>query len=114
MKEYLFSYGALQKGKVQKKLFGRKLQGREDILKGYKISPIEIMDESFLSKGEEKNQLTAIISKDKNDSIKGTSLVITEEELLAADKYEPANYKRIKVMLESGREAWIYLAVEAT
>ena len=37
---------------------------------------------------------------------------ITVEELLHADKYEPANYKRIKVKLESGKEAWIYVAVD--
>ncbi|MDP4261172.1 MAG: gamma-glutamylcyclotransferase family protein [Bacteroidota bacterium] len=112
MKEYLFSYGTLQKEKVQIKLFGRILQGAKDTLGGYKVSPIEIKDESFLSKGEQKNQLIAIISKDKNDCIKGTVLEITGEELSLADKYEPVDYKRVKVILESGKEAWIYAAVE--
>jgi hypothetical protein len=41
-------------------------------------------------------------------------LDITEEELLLSDKYEPDNYKRIKIILESGKEAWIYIAVEIT
>jgi hypothetical protein len=36
---------------------------------------------------------------------------VTTEELLHADKYEPANYKRIKLVLESGKEACIYVAV---
>ena len=114
MKEYLFSYGTLQKEKVQVELFGRILQGSGDMLRGYKAAAIEIRDESFLSKGEQKNQQTAIISKDKNDSIKGTVFEITEEELFAADKYEPDGYKRIKVVLESGKEAWIYVAAETT
>ncbi len=114
MKECLFSYGTLRKEKVQIELFGRILQGVPDILRGYQISRIEIKDELFLSKDEQKYQLTASISKDKNDSIKGTVLEITEEELFLADKYEPDNYKRIKVVLESGKESWIYVAVETT
>jgi hypothetical protein len=64
----------LQKEKVQIELFGRILQGSGDTLRGYKVSGIEIKDELFLSKGEQKYQLTAIVSKDKNDIIKGTVL----------------------------------------
>ena len=92
-------------------LFGRRLTGARDILKGFKLSPIEIKDEAFLKKGEQKNQLTAIASNDEKDTIEGTVLEITEEELLLIDRYEPDNYKRVKVMLESGKQAWIYLAV---
>ena len=114
MKEYLFSYGTLQKQEVQRDLFGRILQGETDILGGYKISSIEIKDETFLSKGEEKCQQTLVISKDKNDQVKGTVFEITEEELHLADKYEPDNYTRIKIDLESGKEAWIYVAVETS
>jgi len=111
--QYLFSYGTLQKQKVQIELFGRILQGSGDTLIGYKVSTIEIKDESFLLKGEQKYQLTAVISKD-NDNIKGTVFEITEEELRLANKYEPVNYKRVKVVLESGKEAWIYIAAETT
>ncbi|MFI5188555.1 MAG: gamma-glutamylcyclotransferase family protein [Chitinophagales bacterium] len=114
MKEYLFSYGTLQKGKVQAELFGRILQGSTDALSGYKVVTIEIKDQSFLSKGEEKYQSTVIISDNKDDQIKGTVLEITEEELQVADNYEPNNYKRIKVVLESGKKAWIYIADEPT
>ena len=113
MNQFLFSYGTLQKEKVQIELFGRILQGSGDTLIGYKVSTIEIKDESFLLKGEQKYQLTAVISKD-NDNIKGTVFEITEEELRLADKYEPVNYKRVKVVLESGKEAWIYIAAETT
>ena len=112
MKEYLFSYGTLQKEKVQIDLFGRILHGEADTLIGYKICTIEIRDESFLSKGEDKYQQTLVISKDKNDHIKGIVFEITEEELLLADKYEPDNYTRLRVVLESGKEAWIYTATE--
>lgn len=112
MSNYLFSYGTLQKEEVQLKLFGRIFKGSADKLQGYKTAAIEITDEAFLSKGEQKNQLTAIISHHKNDTIEGTAFEVTEQELLLADKYEPDGYKRIKVALTSGKEAWIYLAVK--
>ena len=114
MKEYLFSYGTLQKEKVQIELFGRILQGASDTLRGYSVSEIEITDESFLSKSEQKYQLIATISEDKNNSIKGTVFEITEEELSLADKYEPDGYKRVRVVPESGKEVWIYAAPETT
>jgi len=109
--QYLFSYGTLQKEKVQIELFGRILQGSGDTLIGYKVSTIEIKDESFLLKGEQKYQLTAVISKN-NDNIKGTVFEITEEELFLADKYEPDSYERIKIILGSGKVAWVYGATD--
>jgi gamma-glutamylcyclotransferase (GGCT)/AIG2-like uncharacterized protein YtfP len=114
MKEYLFSYGTLQTEKVQLELFGRILQGSGDTLRGYRVSTIEIKDESFLSKSEQKYHLIAVVSKDKNDMTKGTVFEITEEELFVADQYEPNDYKRVKVVLESGKETWIYAAIETT
>ena len=53
MSEYLFSYGTLQKEKVQIKLFGRTLRGCNDILCGYKLKRVEITDDDFLASGEE-------------------------------------------------------------
>lgn len=113
MQENLFSYGTLQKETVQLKLFGRSLNGAKDILKGCKLSSIEIKDESFLAKGERKEQLTAVFTDTENDFIEGTVFEISEKELLSADKYEPENYKRLKVKLESGKIAWIYAAAES-
>jgi gamma-glutamylcyclotransferase (GGCT)/AIG2-like uncharacterized protein YtfP len=109
MKEYIFSYGTLQKEKTQLELFGRILEGSADILRGYTSVSIEIKDETFLTKGEERYQATAIPAKDKNDFIKGTVLEITPEELLRTDQYEPAGYTRIQVELGSGKKAWIYI-----
>ena len=114
MKEFLFSYGTLQEENVQIELFGRILLGSRDILRGYSASTIEIKDESFLANAEKQYHLIAIPSNDKNDSINGTVFEISKEELLLADKYEPEEYKRVQVVLESGIEAWIYVAVETT
>lgn len=113
MSENLFSYGTLQEEKVQLELFGRLLSGSKDILTGYKLSKIEIKDEAFLAKGEEKFQQTLISTENDNDSdiIEGSVFEISEQELLLSDEYEPDNYKRIRVRLRSGREAWVYLAL---
>lgn len=110
MKEYLFSYGTLQKDEVQMKLFGRLLNGTKDNLKAYKSVSIEITDEVFLAKGEEKIQLTLIPTNNENDIIEGTALEVSQEELLLADSYEPVGYKRLSVELASGKKAWIYVA----
>lgn len=112
MKENLFSYGTLQKDEVQIELFGRLLGGTKEVLRGFKIATIEITDANFLAKGEDRFQKTLIRTNDENDSVEGVSLEFTREELLLADGYEPENYKRLKVKLESGAKAWIYVAVE--
>ena len=111
MNEFLFSYGTLQKEKVQLELFGRLLHATKDVAEGYKLSSIEIKDKAFLSKGEDKYQRTLIPSSNKADKIEGTVFEISNEELLLADKYEPNHYKRIKVVLRSGKQAWIYVAI---
>ncbi|HLG39390.1 MAG TPA: gamma-glutamylcyclotransferase family protein [Chitinophagaceae bacterium] len=110
MNEYLFSYGTLQTDKVQMDLFGRFLKGTKDILRGYRVSPIEITDEVFLAKGDGKHQKIAMISNNQNDFIGGMVFEVTEQELIHAGKYEPADYKRVKAKLQSGKNAWVYVA----
>ncbi len=113
MMEYLFSYGTLQKNGVQVELFGRRLTGSRDILVGYRTSAIEIEDEVFLAKGEEKSQLTTFFTGDGNDTIDGMVFEVSTEEMIEADRYEPAGYERVRVTLGSGKEAWMYMAVTA-
>ncbi|MEJ0097043.1 MAG: gamma-glutamylcyclotransferase [Bauldia sp.] len=48
-------------------------------------------------------------SDDPADEVSGTVFTITEAELVAADEYEVADYKRIQVRLRSGIEAWVYV-----
>jgi hypothetical protein len=108
MKENLFSYGTLQNEDTQLKIFGRFLNGSSDTLQGYHLIPIDIKDELFLSKGEQKTQLIAIQTNDKVHRIDGMVFEMSKNELLLADKYEPVEYKRIEVQLVSGKKAWIY------
>src|SRR5258708_12404976 len=110
--QLLFSYGTLQKEKVQLELFGRTLQGASDVLRGYRADKIEIKDEAVLAKSEQKYHLIAIPSKDKNDFIEGVVFELTEKELFIADEYETEDYKKISVVLESVKESWLYFPVE--
>ena len=56
MKECLFSYGTLQKEKVQIDLFGRILAGSADILRGYKISTLKLQMKHFFQKVKENTR----------------------------------------------------------
>jgi len=50
----------------------------------------------------------------RSDSrVRGVVFEITDAELAAADRYEEvAAYKRIVVVLASGKEAWVYVGKE--
>ena len=48
-------------------------------------------------------------SGDLSDEIAGTVFEITAQELVAADEYEVADYKRVSVPLKSGISAWVYV-----
>ncbi len=109
MPEYLFSYGTLQKDNVQLELFGRRLSGEKDLLRGYKASNIEIRDRTFLSRGEQPYQLTAINTDDPSDTIEGTVFELSPDEIQLTDMYEPDRFRRVKVKLSSGKKAWVYL-----
>ena len=108
----LFSYGTLQKEKVQIELFGRLLNGSSDQLPGYKLSTVEIKDESVLQKSEEAFHPIAIATENVLDSIPGKVLEISPEELAMADSYETADYKRVQVKLQSGKSAFVYIAAD--
>lgn len=114
MTNYLFSYGTLQLSKVQLESFGRLLKGNPDTLPGYRLSSLEITDELVLAKSGQKYHPIAIPSLNEKDEIKGTVFEVSEEEILMADKYEVDDYKRISVVLSSGKEAWVYIAAKQT
>ena len=110
--EWLFSYGTLQKARVQYKLFGRLLSGHKDILLGYRLAEVQVLDEHFLAE-EQGRQRTAVRSENEEDFIEGMIFELSPEEILLADSYEPEEYKRTEVRMASGKKTWIYLANEA-
>lgn len=98
--ESLFSYGTLQTPAVQLATFGRRLQGRPDTLVGYRLTTIRS------GAAEHRNlQFTGSAS----DYVEGTVFEVTMKELEQADAYEPADYERVSVKLNSGLDAWVYL-----
>ncbi|MBW2960582.1 gamma-glutamylcyclotransferase family protein [Mesonia aestuariivivens] len=106
---HLFSYGTLQKEKVQLETFSRILEGKKDVLKCYQLKMVEITDPEVLRKSEEKFHPIIQYSGNETDKIEGTLFKITPTELQHADDYEVDDYKRIKVTFESGNTGYIYV-----
>ena len=109
MTEYLFSYGTLQLEKVQLETFGRLLEGNKDLLKGFKLEQLRITDEDVLAKSEQEFHPIAIASNLQKDQIEGTLFKISKNEILEADSYEVAEYKRVLAQFESGKKGWVYV-----
>lgn len=108
--ENLFSYGTLQLATVQQDTFGRLLEGYTDSLIGFSITYITITDEAVLASSGQKEHPIISYTGNTTDAIKGMVFEITEQELLQADMYEVADYKRIAVTLTSGKSAWVYVS----
>ena len=106
----LFSYGTLQQKEVQIANFGRELLGKKDLLQGYIIGELEIIDERVLR--ESGKAIHPILRSTGNlaDEVSGTVFKMTDVELAQADDYEVDDYVRTFVKLKSGKECWIYAA----
>jgi gamma-glutamylcyclotransferase (GGCT)/AIG2-like uncharacterized protein YtfP len=96
--EQLFVYGTLKDPYIQKKVFGKVVPGVSDSLEGYAFSEIKIVDETY-----------PILVKKTGSVIEGLVISVTQEELKLIDAYETKAYQRKKVVLKSGRGAWVYL-----
>ena len=108
---HLFSYGTLQEEAVQLSTFGRKLKGMPDKLIGYRQTKVPIKDQPSVT----GYYLNVEPSEQENDVVAGTTFEVTEQELLQADEYEAtANYQRIRVNLNSGTTAWVYVSASGS
>ena len=107
--ERLFSYGTLRLEDVQLATFGRKLEGRPDVLIGYRLVMITIEDEDFVAKSGAAEHRNLQFTGNEADFVEGTVFSVTMEELEKSDIYEPEGYERALVQLKSGNNAWIYL-----
>ena len=105
----LFAYGTLQDKVVQMANFGRELAGRPDRLPGYSTSLIAIPDPAVVATSGKTHHAIAERSANSSDEVLGTVFEITAEELIAADRYEVADYTRVLVTLKSGTRAWVYV-----
>ena len=108
--ERLFSYGTLRTEPVQLSTFGRKLNGSPDALSGYRLQMIRIADHDFVATSGAEYHRNLEFTGSASDLVDGTVFSVTKQELEQADAYEPDGYKRVRVKLRSGTEAWVYLS----
>ena len=109
MDQYLFSYGTLQDESVQLSTFGRKLNGSRDALAGYRLQMIRIEDQDFVTSSGAEYHRNLVFTGATSDVVEGTLFAVTQKELELADTYEPEGYARIRVVLNSAINAWVYL-----
>lgn len=105
----LFSYGTLQLASVQMSSFGRLLDGEDDAMTGYRTEMIEITDPDVISQSGQRFHPLVVPSDGAEDEVPGKVFRITARELAAADAYEVSDYKRVEVLLKSGRRAWVFV-----
>ncbi|RKT01855.1 gamma-glutamylcyclotransferase family protein [Chryseobacterium defluvii] len=105
----LFSYGTLQKERVQMETFGRLLNGQKDILTGYQLIMLEITDPEVLRKSNQKYHPILEFSGNDKDEVEGVLFEVTDQEILQADEYEVDDYKRIEAVFKSGKTGFIYV-----
>ena len=112
--ERLFSYGTLQTESVQLSTFGRILSGNRDALVGYRLRMIKIEDQGFVATSGAEYHRNLEFTGSASDLVEGTVFFVTQPELEQADAYEPEGYKRVRVKLRSGTEAWVYQSISNT
>nr|WP_297706934.1 gamma-glutamylcyclotransferase family protein [uncultured Eudoraea sp.] len=98
--EYLFTYGTLQEENIQLTVFSRTLSGFSDTLIGYKLSDEKVVGVYPVMQS----------SNEPADFVNGRVFMCSKKEILEVDKYEGPAYKRVKVVLNSGKSAWAYIS----
>lgn len=110
-RQLLFAYGTLQHADVQLDTFGRLLEGDDDALPGYTVDYAEIEDTRVVDLSGLSVHPVVRETGSPLDKVVGRALRVTDDEIEAADEYEVALYRRISVVLASGRSAWVYVGI---
>jgi gamma-glutamylcyclotransferase (GGCT)/AIG2-like uncharacterized protein YtfP len=97
----LFVYGTLMEPDVRRDVIGRTVRTHRDLLRGYRMSSMELGGHVFPCIIEDASQ---------GEPIEGLRLEIDDNDLKRLDKYETSAYQRTEVRLASGRKAWVYVA----
>ena len=95
----LFAYGTLRDAAIQQSVFGRALRGDPDSLTGWRRGQILI-----------DGQVYPMAEPDPAVDLQGQLYWLTPDDLARADAYEGEEYRRVEVILASGRRAWLYVA----
>ena len=107
--ELLFSYGTLRQSEVQLTTFGRVLDGSHDAIVGFDLDYVTITDPHVIATSGSNRHPILKPTDRPGAHIEGSVFEITTAELAAADEYEVDDYRRIRVLLRSGRRAWVYV-----
>jgi hypothetical protein len=108
--QLLFSYGTLQNPDVQLDTFGRLIDSEDDSLPGFTVDYAEIEDPRVVDVSGATVHPIVRTTGNPLDKVMGKALWVTDDELDAADEYEVSLYRRVPVVLTSGRDAWVYVA----
>lgn len=108
--ESLFTYGRLQRPDMQLDMFGRRVAGIDDALPGYRLEWTDGGDDGLGQPSSADAHPVLRRTDDPLDRVFGKVLLLTADELDAADEYEVSLYRRASVVLASGRHAWAYVA----
>ncbi len=104
----LFSYGTLQQADVQLATFGRRLDGAPDAVIGYRSEVLTITDPMVIKRsGSDRHPI--LVPGSDADVVAGTTFIVDDAELAAADEYEVDDYRRVEVPLRSGGVGWVYV-----
>lgn len=105
----LFSYGTLRHADVQLATLGRVVDAEDDVLPGFTIDYAEHEDHRDTDDASPTVLPVARETGSPLDKVVGRVLHLDEDELDACDEYQLALYRRVCVLLASGRRAWVYV-----
>lgn len=114
MGDAIFSFGTLQLEAVQRELFGRAVETTPASLGGFRIGELRIQDHEVIRLSGTDIHPALIATGNLGDVVHGAILDVTSADLAAADHYERVSYRRIPVVLQSGRDAWAYVPRDQT
>jgi gamma-glutamylcyclotransferase (GGCT)/AIG2-like uncharacterized protein YtfP len=109
----LFSYGTLQQEAVQLSTFGRRLDGHRDELVGFEQGQFRVEDPAFVATSGQSQHAIVRFNGRSDSRVSGMVFEVSDAELVKADAYEPAGYQRVRAALASGKQAWVYAAVDS-
>jgi hypothetical protein len=111
--EYLFSYGTLREADVQQQVFGHPVPGTPDAVIGFRLVDVTITDPRAIAISGRATHTIIDPSPNDSDAVEGQVLPLGPADLVAADAYEDAAYRRVRARLRSGGEAWVYVRAES-
>ena len=105
----LFVYGTLRLPQVQLAMFGRVIDGHDDVLLGYTIDYLEVTEPHVVELIGRSTQPVLSATGNRVDKAFGRVLTVTIDEVEGADEHAAISHRRVAVELASGREAWVYI-----